>query len=224
MAAEMTGPTLLFDLDGTLTDPRPGIVGCLRHALARLGRPCPDDDALAACIGPPLRVSFAALLDTRDGALIEEATRLYRERYGVTGLFENRVYDGVPEMLEHLRGGRLMVATSKMAVFAERIVTHFGLAPYFSGIYGAEPGGRLDDKVELIAHLLGRERLAADTAIMIGDRAFDMVAARANGLRAVGVLWGYGSERELREAGAERLCATPVELPAVIAQLSVQGS
>jgi phosphoglycolate phosphatase len=219
----MTHPTLLFDLDGTLTDPRPGIVGCLRHALDRLGRPCPDEDVLAACIGPPLRSSFATLLDTRDGALIEEATRLYRERFGVVGLFENRVYDGVPEMLARLRGGRLLVATSKMAEFAERIVAHFNLAPYFSGIYGAEPGGRFDDKAELLAHLLRREALAPEATIMIGDRAFDIVAARANGLRAVGVLWGYGSERELREAGAEQLCAKPAELPAVIARLSVQA-
>jgi phosphoglycolate phosphatase len=215
----MTGPALLFDLDGTLTDPRPGIVGCLRHALDRLGQPCPDEDVLTACIGPPLRDSFATLLDTRDGALIEEATRLYRERFSVVGLFENRVYDGVPEMLERLRGGRLLVATSKMAEFAERIVTHFDLASYFSGVYGAEPGGRFDDKAELIAHLLHREQLAPGAAIMIGDRAFDVVAARANGLRAVGVLWGYGSERELREAGAERLCGKPAELPTVLAQL-----
>jgi phosphoglycolate phosphatase len=215
----MTGPALLFDLDGTLTDPRPGIVGCLRYALDRLGRPCPDEDVLAACIGPPLRDSFSTLLDTHEDPLIEEAVRLYRERFGVVGLFENRVYDGVPGMLECLRGGRLMVATSKMAEYAERIVAHFGLAPYFTGVYGAEPGGRFDDKAELIAHLLSRERLAADATIMIGDRAFDVVAARANGLRAVGVLWGYGSERELREAGAERLCPTPAELPELLARL-----
>ena len=219
----MTHPALLFDLDGTLTDPRVGIVGCLRYALDRLGRPVPDEDVLAACIGPPLRRSFAALLDTHDSALIEEATRLYRERFSVVGLFENCVYDGVPGMLERLRGRRLLVATSKMAAFAERIVVHFGLRSYFSGVYGAEPNGRFDDKAELIAHLLRREGLAPEATVMIGDRAFDIVAARTNGLRAVGVLWGYGSERELREAGAERLCATPVELPAVIAQLSVQG-
>jgi phosphoglycolate phosphatase len=216
----MARATLLFDLDGTLTDPRPGIVGCLRHALDRLGRACPDEDVLATCIGPPLRDSFARLLDTHDGALIEEGVRIYRERFGVLGLFENRVYDGVPDMLERLRGQRLLVATSKMAAFAERIVAHFDLAPYFSAIYGAEPDGRFDDKTELLAHLLRREALAPGAAIMIGDRAFDIVAARANGLRAVGVLWGYGSEHELREAGAERLCAKPAELPAVLAQLS----
>ncbi len=220
----MIGPAFLFDLDGTLTDPRVGIVGCLRYALDRLGRPSPDEDVLASCIGPALRRSFAMLLDTRDGALIEEATRLYRERFDTVGLFENRVYDGVPDMLERLRPARLLVATAKMARFAERIVTHFGLAPYFSGVYGAEPGGRFDDKADLIAHMLRREGLAPEATVMIGDRGFDIVAARANGLRAVGVLWGYGSERELREAGADRLCAKPAELPAVIAQLSVQGS
>ena len=216
----MSAPALLFDLDGTLTDPRPGIVGCLRYALDRLGRDCPDDDVLATCIGPPLRGSFATLLDTRDPALIEEAVRLYRERFAAIGLFENRVYDGVPGMLDRLRGGGpLLVATSKMAEYAERIVQHFGLAPYFAGVYGAEPGGRFDDKAELLAHLLRRERLVAATTVMIGDRAVDVIAARANGLRAIGVLWGYGSERELREAGAEQLCATPAALPDVIARL-----
>ena len=129
----------------------------------------------------------------------------------------------VPEMLERLRPARLLVATAKMARFAERIVTHFGLGPYFSGVYGAEPGGRFDDKADLIAHMLRREGLAPEATVMIGDRGLDVVAARANGLRAVGVLWGYGSERELREAGADRLCAKPAELPAVIDQLSVQG-
>jgi phosphoglycolate phosphatase len=215
----MTGPAVLFDLDGTLTDPRAGIVGCLRYALEGLGRPCPDEDVLASCIGPPLRRSFASLLDTRDGGLIEEATRLYRERYDVVGLFENRVYDGVPDMLERLRGARLLVATAKMAEYAERIVAHFGLAPYLDGVYGAEPGGRLDDKADLIAYLMDRERLVPGATIMVGDRSFDMVAARANGLRAVGALWGYGSERELRAAGAARLGASPAELPAVLAQL-----
>src|SRR5262245_23909514 len=123
----MTGRAFLFDLDGTLTDPRVGIVGSLRYALDLLGRPCPDEEVLASCIGPPLRRSFAMLLDTRDGALIEEAIRLYRERFDVVGLYENRVYDGVPDMLERLRGARRFVATAKMVAFAERIVAHFGL-------------------------------------------------------------------------------------------------
>jgi phosphoglycolate phosphatase len=211
---------IVFDLDGTLTDPLPGIAGCLRYALARLDRPCPDDDELGIFIGPPLRGTFATLLGTNDQALIEAALRYYRERFAAVGLFENRVYDGVPEMLDRLQSvGPLLVATSKMAEYAERIVRHFGLAPYFAGVYGAEPGGRFDDKADLLAHLVRRERLTADRTLMIGDRVFDVVAARANGLRAIGALWGYGSERELREAGAAQLCATPDALPSLVAQL-----
>jgi phosphoglycolate phosphatase len=216
----MSAPALIFDLDGTLTDPRVGIVGCLRYALQRLDRPCPDDDWLATFIGPPLHGTFATLLDTDDRALIEAAVGFYRERFTDVGLFENRVYDGVPEMLERLRvAGPLLVATAKMAEAAERIVQHFGLAPYFAGVYGAEPGGRFDDKADLLAHMLDRERLVRDRTVMIGDRGLDVVAARANELRAIGVLWGYGSERELREAGAAQLCATPRTLPEVVARL-----
>jgi len=213
-------PALVFDLDGTLTDPLPGIAGCLRYALARLDRPCPDDDALGIYIGPPLRGTFATLLGTTDHTLIEAALRFYRERFAAVGLFENRVYDGVPGMLDRLQVvGPLLVATSKMAEYAERIVRHFGLSPYFAGVYGAEPGGHFDDKADLLAHLVRRERLTAERTIMIGDRVFDVAAARANGLRAIGALWGYGSERELREAGATQLCATPEALPSVVAQL-----
>ena len=129
------------------------------------------------------------------------------------------MYDGVPGMLDRLQVvGPLLVATSKMAEYAERIVRHFGLSPYFAGVYGAEPGGHFDDKADLLAHLVRRERLTAECTIMIGDRVFDVAAARANGLRAIGALWGYGSERELREAGAAQLCATPEALPSVVAQ------
>jgi phosphoglycolate phosphatase len=213
-------PALVFDLDGTLTDPLPGIAGCLRYALGRLDRPCPDDDALGIYIGPPLRGTFATLLGTTDHTLIEAALRFYRERFAAVGLFENRVYDGVPGMLDRLQVvGPLLVATSKMAEYAERIVRHFGLSPYFAGVYGAEPGGHFDDKADLLAHLVRRERLTAERTIMIGDRVFDVAAARANGLRAIGALWGYGSERELREAGATQLCATPEAQPSVVAQL-----
>ena len=216
----MDAPALVFDLDGTLTDPLPGIAGCLRYALARLDRPCPDDDALGIFIGPPLRGTFATLLGTTDQPLIEAAIRFYRERFAAVGLFENRVYDGVPQMLDRLQVvGPLLVATSKMAEYAERIVRHFGLSPYFAGVYGAEPGGLFDDKADLLAHVVRREQLTPERTVMIGDRVFDVVAARANGLPAIGALWGYGSERELREAGAARLCETPEALPSVVAQL-----
>jgi phosphoglycolate phosphatase len=207
---------LLFDLDGTLTDPKPGIVGCLRFALDRLAVPGPHDDVLATYIGPPLRGTFATLLGTHDQGQMEEAMRLYRERFAETGLYENRVYDGVPGMLE--RAGSIAtavyLATSKPAVYAERIVRHFGLAHHFRKVYGAELDGRYEQKAELLAHLLENEGVAAEAAVMIGDRAADIRAAKAVGAHSIGVLWGYGSKQELVNAGADALCHMPSELAA----------
>ena len=218
----MSSPVLLFDLDGTLTDPKPGIVGCIKYALDQLARPCPPDAALAAFIGPPLRGTFATLLESSDKALIEAAMTLYRERFADTGLFENQVYQGIPLMLAETgrRASAAFVATAKPTVYAERIVRHFGLDQHFTGIYGAELDGRFDNKADLLAHVLMAEKIPAATAVMIGDRAVDIIAARANGARSIGVLWGYGSEAELVDAGADILCAAPSELASCLAQIT----
>jgi len=211
-------PALLFDLDGTLTDPRAGIVRSIQHALERLARPCPPEAALAACIGPPLRGTFGRLLATSDRELIERAMALYRERFAVVGLYENEIYADIPGMLDGLLGRRMFVATSKPAVFAERIVRHFALDHHFAGVYGPDLDGRWDDKTDLLAHLLASERLAAEDAVMIGDRHADIVAAKANGVRSIGVLWGYGSREELLGAGADAVCAAPGDLSACVAR------
>jgi len=207
---------LLFDLDGTLTDPRSGIVGCIRFALEQLGSPCPSDDVLAAFIGPPLRATFATLLETTDASRVEAAMDLYRQRFVCSGLYDNRVYAGVPDMLEQARemATAMYVATSKPAVYAERIVQHFGLDHHFRKVYGPELDGRREDKVELVAYLLANEGVDAKAAVMVGDRAADVRSAKANGVESIGVLWGYGSERELLDAGADVLCKTPSELAA----------
>jgi len=212
---------LLFDLDGTLTDPRPGIVRCMRHALDELGAPCPSDDVLASYIGPPLRGTFATLLETSDGERVERALALYREQYGDTGLFENHVYDGVFPLLDHVRltAAPSFVATLKPKSYADRIVHHLGLGPYFAGVYGPDLESA-ETKVELLAHLLAAERIAPGHAVMIGDRAGDIVAARAHGVRSVGALWGYGSAAELSDAGADMLCASPGELLACLARIA----
>jgi phosphoglycolate phosphatase len=215
---------LLFDLDGTLTDPKPGIVRCMRYALERLDAPSPSDDVLASLsIGPSLRGTFATLLETSDRALVERALALYREQYAETGLFENHVYDGVARMLDDapLVASAAFVATLKPKVYADRIVHHFGLARHFDGVYGPELEGRFDDKAELLAHLLAVEKIASANAVMIGDRAGDIVAARANGVRSVGVLWGYGSRAELLDAGADGLCESPGELASRLARLGI---
>jgi phosphoglycolate phosphatase len=218
--------SLLFDLDGTLTDPRPGIVRCMKYALDRLHAPCPSDDVLASFIGPPLHGTFATLLETSDRALVEQALALYREQYADTGLFENQVYDGVARMLDAvpLMASAAFVATLKPRVYADRIVHHLGLARHFAGVYGPELEGRFDDKAELLAELLAGEKIAAENAVMIGDRAGDIIAARANGIRSIGVLWGYGARAELVEAGADGLCPSPGELPACLAQIGISTS
>lgn len=216
----MIADALLFDLDGTLTDPKPGIVGCLRFALDQLGVSCPSDDVLTNFIGPPLRATFALLLDTSDGSQIEEAIRLYRQRFAATGLYENQVYAGVPAMLEHAQQAAtvMYVATSKPAVYAERIVQHFGLDHHFRQVYGAELDGRRENKADLVAYVLASEGVDAQTAVMIGDRAADVLAAKANGVRSIGVLWGYGSAHELLDAGVDVLCQTPSELAAHLSE------
>jgi len=214
--------TLLFDLDGTLTDNHEGIVGSIRHALAARGAAAPSDAALRSCIGPPLRQSFARLLASDDAMEIEQALAHYRERYAAIGWRENVVYEGVAETVAQLAaaGATLVLCTSKPQPYAERIVAHFGLAPHFSAIYGADLGGSLDDKAKLVAHLLERERRDAAACAMIGDREHDVRAAHANGVRAVGVLWGYGSRDELLRAGADAIAASPGELPAALAALA----
>ena len=186
----------------------------MRYALDRLSVACPSDDVLASFIGPPLRGTFAALLGTSDRERIEEAMARYRERFADTGLFENEVYGGIPELLARAKegGAQLFVATSKPTVFAERVLTHFSLRPYFAGVYGPELDGRFEDKADLLKHLLRAEGIAAKESVMVGDRSADIVAAKANEVRSIGVLWGYGSEAELTDAGADMLCRTPSDL------------
>lgn len=211
---------LLFYLDGTLTDSRPGIVRCMRHALERLATPCPADDVLASHIGESLFATFAALLGTADRGRVAHAIALYRERYGSTGLYENRVYPAIPETLTALgAAARLYVATQKLGAYAERIVDHFDLRRHFAGVRGTDDEGRLADKTAVVREILRAERLSPAGAVMIGDRSMDVRAARANGLRSIGVLWGYGARAELIAAGADALCESPGSLAACLADL-----
>ena len=154
--------------------------------------------------------------------MVERALALYREEYGVTGLFENALYDGVVDMLERAcpTASVSFVATLKPKVYADRIVHRLGLARYFAGVYGSELEGRFDDKTNLLAELLAIERIHAADGVMIGDRAGDIVAARAHGIHSIGVLWGYGSRSELADAGADVLCASPGELASCLARIS----
>ena len=211
---------LLIDLDGTLTDPAEGIVGCLRLALEALGRSPPAAADLTWIIGPPLRRSFADLLGA--GGDAEAALAIYRGCYSTDGLFEAVVYDGVPEVLAELRaaGARLFLCTAKPLVYAGRILQHFDLRRDFEGVYGAELDGRYDDKGDLIARILDEQDLEAADCCMWGDRRHDVLAASRHAIPTIGALWGYGGADELRAAGAAVLCASPSEVPAAFWALS----
>jgi phosphoglycolate phosphatase len=208
------GTTVFFDLDGTLTDPREGITRCLQYALAQLGRPVPPQAELVQYIGPPLRWTFPRLLATDDKTLVDAALEHYRRRYADVGLFENELYTGIPESLRALRdrGLRLLVVTSKPAVYAGRIVDHFDLAEYFEDVFGPDLDGRFDDKGELVAHILRERAIRPERAIMIGDRASDISAGKVNGTRTVAVTYGFGSMEELAAAKPDRTCHSPAEI------------
>jgi phosphoglycolate phosphatase len=200
---------IFFDLDGTLTDPKPGITRSIQYALDKLGQPTiPAEDELTWCIGPPLRASFVKLLGEGSADL---AVAHYRERFSDIGLYENAVYAGVEDVLTALRqsGHRLFVATSKAHVYATRIIDHFDLRQYFERVFGSELDGTRADKSDLLAYALKTTSVDSSRATMIGDRSHDMIGARNNGIRCIGVLYGYGSEQELTAAGAACLCATP---------------
>lgn len=209
--------TAFLDLDGTLIDPKVGITSSIQHALRQLGVDVPEADDLEWCIGPPLWQSFAALLG--EGADLDEAVALYRERYADVGLFEADVYDGVGEMLMDLQdlGVAIFLATSKPHGFAQEIVEHFGIHAYLDGLFGAELDGTRSDKTSLLQFAL--EETGADPArcFMLGDRRHDIFGAKNNDILSIGALWGYGGAEELREAEADLLVGVPEELAEALA-------
>ena len=214
--------TLLFDLDGTLTDPGLGITNSVSYALDRMGVPVPPREALYAFIGPPLTDSF------RDqfGFSPEEADRavsLYREYFSESGMFENAVYPGIPELLRHQRelGRTLCVATSKPIVFASQILDHFQLTAYFHWICGPGLDERKTAKADVVADALRRSATDSRDAMMIGDRSHDVLGAAACGVRTIGVLYGYGSREELTGAGAWAIAETVSQLDTFLAELSL---
>ena len=200
--------TILFDLDGTLTEPETGIVRCIEYALNKMDVPVPENTDFSKYIGPPLQAAFAELLQTSDRLLIDKAILFFRERFSEKGQYENEVYPGVKSLLKDLTdsGKQLFVATSKPEIFAKNIINHFNLSEYFSGIYGAGLDGTRSDKAELLGYLLQEEKIEPESAIMIGDRKYDITGAVLNNLSTIGVLWGYGAKEELQSVNATWLC------------------
>lgn len=204
---------LLFDLDGTLTDPMVGITSSVQYALEKFGIHVRYLKELIPFIGPPLAESFQKFYGfSKEDA--EKAIQYYREYYAPKGIFENEVYEGIPEMLAHLTeaGFTLLVATSKPTVFARKVLKHFGMEDYFSFVGGSELDGSRTKKAEVISYILKTCGIEAKEAIMIGDRRHDIEGRKACGLESVGVLYGYGTEQELTEAGADHIIRTVAEL------------
>ena len=216
---------ILFDLDGTLTDSSLGITRCIQYALEQLGQPVPAADDLLFCIGPPLVESFKVLMPEEPPALARKAVALYRERFDKVGKFENQVYDEIPETLESLKdqGFCLFLATSKPEIFARQILDHFRLSSFFDGIYGSRLDGSLCDKGQLIGHILMEERLVGDETLMVGDRKHDMIGARTCNIARIGVTYGFGSEMELTEAGADYLVHAPFSITGLLSRLRQDG-
>ncbi len=210
MQSTVAVEAIFFDLDGTLTDPKVGITGCIQHALDQMGETVPSKDELTWCIGPPLTESFSELVSPERAA---EGVALYRQRFSTVGLIENQVYDGIPEVLASLAGRYpLYVASSKPLVFVDRILNHFRLNPYFANTFGSGLDGSLQDKSELLAHALSETGHMGSKTVMIGDRRHDVIGAKNNGMRFIGAVYGYGSADEFRSAGCEQWVGEPLEL------------
>ncbi len=208
---------LLFDLDGTLTDPKVGICTCVQYALSSLGIEEPDLDKLEPFIGPPLKDSFMKYYNlTPEQA--DEAVAKYRERFQDTGIFENRIYPGISEMLQRFmsKGMFLAVASSKPTVFVDKILEHFNIKRFFKVIVGSELDGTRVNKDEVVEEalkqLFGDQPVDKSQVYMIGDRSYDVEGARKAGVESVGVTYGYGSMEELKEAKADYIVRSVEEL------------
>lgn len=201
--------TVLFDLDGTLTDSSEGIVKSLQHALKAFGIER-ERESLLKFIGPPIQENFVELLG-KTGEPVERAVKIFRERYERVGYLENRLYEGVPEMLCRLRGAglRLCVATSKPQYMAEIVLRHFEIYEYFDFLCGSSRDGALRHKPDIIRCVLEQPHAERGRAVMVGDRYFDLEGARQCGIDSIGVTYGFGSEEELIPFGPVFLAETP---------------
>lgn len=214
---------ILFDLDGTLTDPREGITNSIKYALEKLGKPVPIAEDLLWCIGPPLKESFKKILESDDDTA-EIALYFYREYFKERGKFENEVYSGIPETLQKLNkeGLNLFVGTSKPYVYAIEIITHFNLVSFFKEVYGSYLSGELVDKGELIYYTLKNEKISAENTLMVGDREQDIIGAKKNEVRSIGVTYGYGTKEEILKANPDFIADSPKEILKTVKNFNVK--
>lgn len=208
---------ILFDLDGTLTDSSEGIINCVIEAFSKFGIEIKDRNELKCFIGPPLAQTFHSYYGL-DEEQTKEAIQFFRKRYEVTGLFENRLYDGIAEALSYLKsnGKTLMMATSKPYVFAEKILEHFNIRQYFDFISGATMDEKRVEKEEVIKYIIDTyPDLDRSKMLMVGDTKYDILGAKQFSIDSMGVLYGFGTKKELEDAGAEYIVATPLELKTI---------
>ncbi|EJQ71409.1 HAD family hydrolase [Bacillus mycoides] len=206
--------TFLFDLDGTLTNPKEGIINAVLYVLEKMGIEEVNISELDSFIGPPMQQSFADRYNMNE-IEVERAVFYFREYLKKSGLLENKVYDGIGALLQELKdaGNRLFVATSKPTVFAKQVIEHFQLTSFFEEIVGSNLDGTRIKKEEIIAHILQtNEELQKEEMVMIGDRKHDVIGANSNGIASIGVLYGYGNENELSDAGAIHIVKDVEEL------------
>ncbi|MBP2625321.1 MAG: 5-nucleotidase [Firmicutes bacterium] len=209
---------ILFDLDGTLTDPKPGITKSVQYALEKMGIAEDDLDKLTSFIGPPLTTSFKEFYSMNDDEA-NQALGYYRERFSTVGLYENAVYVGMKELLEELQnqGKTMFVATSKPTIFSIKILEHFGLIHFFKAVIGSELDGTRVEKNEVIEYVLSEiDGHDLKKIIMVGDRKFDVIGAKQNGIDVIAVAYGYGSYEELKTAKPNYIVGTISELGAIL--------
>ncbi|MGM0218386.1 HAD family hydrolase [Enterococcus sp. AZ126] len=210
--------TIVFDLDGTITDSGDGIIHSVLYALNKMHVKKPDKHELESFIGPPLKDSFINICQLDDTSA-DQAVGYYRDYYQAKGMYENHIYEGIPTVLTDLKqkGCTLYVATSKPEIYAKQILAHFDLDQYFTGIYGASLDGIRSKKGDVIHYALKEAQLTKlEKTIMIGDRSHDIVGAKENKLASIGVLYGFGDRVELETAGADYIAVTTEELKEII--------
>jgi phosphoglycolate phosphatase len=215
-------PSLLFDLDGTLVDSLPGICGSINDALIQVGRSPIAESAARAFVGKPLASVFEALLESTELALVEQAVTAYRHRFDRSGISEGCLFPGVEGMLRTLdaEGYSLRIVTAKPSAVARQVLTCFGIERFFDDVHGPTLDDRHVDKAHLVLAALQASDSRPDEAVMIGDRADDVLAARAHGVQAVAAAWGYGSRAELVAAGPAYVACTIAELLAWVRRLN----
>jgi phosphoglycolate phosphatase len=211
---------IFFDLDGTLADPKESILRSFQYALEGLGRPPIADSEVFEFIGPPLRPSFAKVLSTGNKSRVEKAVSLFRERFSREGIAEYDIYPGIATLLSDLyrRSYRLWVVTAKPKIYADKIVRQLKLDRWIAQVFGPELDGRLDDKSELVAHVIGRLNLVPSSIAMVGDRREDIMAGKSNGTLTLAVSYGFGSQKEIADSAPDFICQHPSDILTVLKQ------